>query len=152
MEGSVKRDFPDRPIVGVGAVIVRENQVVLVRRAGEPLKGEWSVPGGVVELGETLRAAAEREALEETGLRVKAGAVIDVFDSIFSGEDGGPPQYHYVLVDFLCSVVSGELCAASDVSEARWVSREELVSMPLRQTLQDMLRKAFAMFANAMRV
>src|SRR5689334_577475 len=87
---NMQRDFPDRPIVGVGAVIIdpQYDRVLLARRAHEPLAGEWSVPGGAVELGETLRAAAEREALEETGLIVRAGAVLDVFDSIWPLEDG----------------------------------------------------------------
>jgi ADP-ribose pyrophosphatase YjhB (NUDIX family) len=143
----MKRDYPDRPIVGVGAVIIRTGRAVLVRRAGEPLKGEWSVPGGVVELGETLRKAAEREALEETGLQVQAGPVIDVLDSIFPDHQAGPPQYHYVLIDFLCQAISGELSASSDASEAQWISPAELASLPLRQNLRDVLQKAFAMAA-----
>src|SRR5438105_1659479 len=143
----MKRDYPDRPIVGVGSVIIRGGHAILVRRAREPLKGEWSVPGGVVELGETLRGAAEREALEETGLRVHAGPVIDVFDSIFPGDQGGPPQYHYVLIDFLCRIISGELSAASDASEAQWISPAELDSLPLRQNLREVLQRAFEMAA-----
>src|SRR5438067_7875917 len=108
----MKRDYPDRPIVGVGSVIIRDGHAILVRRAGEPLAGEWSVPGGVVELGETLRAAAQREALEETGLRVVAGEVLDVFDSIFPADDGRT-RYHFVLIDFLCRLEGGELRPAS---------------------------------------
>jgi 8-oxo-dGTP diphosphatase len=94
-----KREYPDRPIVGVGAVIVDQGRVLLVKRGSPPLLGEWSLPGGVVELGETLRAGAEREALEETGLIVKAGAVLEVLDRIIPGK-AGAPQYHYVLIDF----------------------------------------------------
>jgi ADP-ribose pyrophosphatase YjhB (NUDIX family) len=142
MLNTVKRDFPDRPMVGVGAVIIDRDRVVLVRRAREPLFGEWSVPGGMLELGETLRQGTEREALEETGLRVKAGEVIDVFDSIWGGE-AGRPQYHYVLIDFLCTVVSGELCAGSDAGEARWFREEELGRLGLRASVTDVVTKAF---------
>ena len=106
----MKRDYPERPIIGVGAVIVSGDRALLVRRATEPLKGEWSVPGGVLELGEKLRDGAVREALEETGLQVEVGEVLDVFDSIFTDADGRT-QYHYVLIDFLCRPLAGEAIA-----------------------------------------
>src|SRR5690348_13495424 len=112
----MKRDYPDRPIIGVGAVIVQGGRALLVRRNTEPLKGEWSVPGGVLELGETLRDGVRREALEETGLKVEPGEVLEVFDSIFRDHQGRT-QYHYVLIDYLCRVVGGDAVAGSDVSE-----------------------------------
>src|SRR5512136_1446074 len=123
------REYPDRPIVGVGAVIVEKHagvaRVLLVKRGAPPLNGEWSLPGGVVELGETLRAAAEREVREETGLIVKADEVLEVLDRIIPGQDGSP-QYHYVLVDFLCTVHGGKLRAGGDAADARWANDREL--------------------------
>jgi len=121
----MSREYPERPIVGVGAVIVRDARALLVRRAAEPLKGEWSIPGGVVELGETLRAACEREVREETGLIVRAGRVLEVFDRIVPG-DAGRIRFHYVLVDFLCELISGEARASSDASELCWAAAGEL--------------------------
>jgi 8-oxo-dGTP diphosphatase len=137
------REYPDRPLIGVGAIIVENNRVVVVRRAHEPLKGQWSVPGGVLELGETLHSGAAREALEETGLVVEVGEVLEVFDRIM--RDGyGRVQFHYVLIDFLCRRVSGELRAGEDASEARWVTAEELKNFPIADSAQAVLSKGLA--------
>jgi len=136
----MKRDYPEHPIIGVGAVIVEGGRVLLVRRDTEPLRGEWSVPGGMLELGEKLRDGVRREALEETGVKVEPGEVLDVFDSIFT--DGlGKTQYHYVLIDYLCRVISGEAQAGSDVSDVRWVSLEALPAMGLREPVDQVVRK-----------
>jgi 8-oxo-dGTP diphosphatase len=140
-----RRDYPDRPIVGVGAVIVDRGRVVLVKRGSPPHQGEWSLPGGVVELGETLRAAAEREAHEETGLAVKADEVLEVLDRIVPGEDGAP-QYHYVLIDFLCAVRGGELGAGGDAAEAKWASEDELGGFKLEQPALAVIKKALGKF------
>jgi len=139
----MKRDYPERPIIGVGAVIVRGERVLLVRRATEPLKGEWSVPGGALELGEKLRDGAAREAREETGLQVEVGEVLDVFDSIFTDGDGRT-QYHFVLIDFLCRPLAGEAFAGSDVSEVVWVTESELAGMELRGSIAQVVRKGLA--------
>jgi 8-oxo-dGTP diphosphatase len=136
----MKRDYPERPIVGVGAVIVDRDRVLLVRRATEPLKGEWSVPGGMLELGERLRDGLRREVLEETGLHVEPGDVLDLFDSIFRDEHGHT-QYHYVLIDYLCHPISGKALAGSDVSEVRWVQEKDLAEMGLRDSIEQVVRK-----------
>ena len=136
----MKRDYPEQPIIGVGAVIVEGGRALLVRRATEPLKGEWSVPGGMLELGEKLRDGVRREALEETGVGVEVGEVLDVFDSIFTDVQGRT-QYHYVLIDYLCRPISGEARAGSDVSDVRWVSVEALPAMSLRESIEQVVRK-----------
>jgi 8-oxo-dGTP diphosphatase len=137
----MQREYPDRPIVGVGAVIVEKGRVLLARRGNPPRAGQWSLPGGVVELGETLRAATEREALEETGLIVKAGEIVEVVDRIIPGNSGAP-QYHYVLVDFLCSRRGGELRAGGDAAEVAWASEEELEKYCLEQITLEVVKKA----------
>ena len=138
----MKRDYPERPIVGVGAVIIDGDRALVVRRATEPLKGEWSIPGGVLELGETLRAGAAREALEETGLTVEVGEVLEVFDRIIP-DAAGKTRYHYVLVDFLCRKLSGEAHAGSDVSEARWITAAELETFAIADSAANVIRKGF---------
>src|SRR5512141_1552775 len=138
---AIKRDYPDRPLVGVGAVIVRDDRVVVVQRTTEPLKGQWSIPGGALEIGETLRHCAAREALEETGLKVEASEVLDVFDSIYPDHEG-KPRYHYVLIDFLCRVTGGELKAASDAAQARWITRDEVGKYAMAENAQRVIRKA----------
>ena len=139
----MKRDYPERPIIGVGAVIIHGDRGLLVRRATEPLKGEWSVPGGMLELGEKLREGAAREALEETGLQVDVGEVLDVFDSIFTDDDGRT-QYHYVLIDFLCRPLAGEAHPGSDVSEVTWATEFDLDRMQLRDSIAQVVRKGLA--------
>jgi 8-oxo-dGTP diphosphatase len=139
----MKRSYPDHPLIGVGAVIVDGGRVLLVRRDTEPLRGEWSVPGGMLELGEKLRDGVRREVLEETGLAVEPGEVLDVFDSIFTDNEGRT-EYHYVLIDYLCRLVSGEATPGTDVSEVRWASENELPALGLRDLTAQVIRKAIA--------
>ena len=136
----MKRDYPERPLIGVGAVIVDGGRVVVVRRGHEPLKGEWSIPGGVLEIGETLRAGAAREALEETGLVVEAGEVLEVLDRIVRDSEERI-QFHYVLIDFLCRPTGGELRAGGDAEEARWIAAGELDSFAIADSAAAVLRK-----------
>jgi 8-oxo-dGTP diphosphatase len=143
MSEIIERTYPDRPIVGVGAVIVQNGRALVVRRATEPLKGEWSVPGGMLELGEKLKDGIAREVLEETGLVVEPTEVLDVFDSIFADPDGRA-RYHYVLIDYLCRVTSGEAVAATDVSEVRWVSAAELDALKMRDVTAAVIRKGLS--------
>jgi ADP-ribose pyrophosphatase YjhB (NUDIX family) len=149
----MRREYPDAPIAGVGAVIVRndeggQKQVLLIRRAQEPLKGEWSLPGGAVELGETLEAAICREVLEETGLVVEVIDTLKAFDRISRDpatrdHSAGRVRYHYVLIDFLCRVTGGSLACATDALEARWATANELDG--LTPLTIEVIHKAFAM-------
>jgi len=143
----VKREYPDAPIAGVSAVIVRDGpdaqkQVLLIRRAQEPLKGEWSLPGGAVELGETLEQAICREVQEETGLIVETVDIVQVFDRI-SRDPEGRVRYHYVLIDFLCRIAGGSLACATDALEGRWATANELED--LTPLTVEVIRKALRM-------
>jgi ADP-ribose pyrophosphatase YjhB (NUDIX family) len=140
----MSRIYPSLPIVGVGAVILRDGEVLLVRRANPPLQGEWSIPGGALDLGEKLRDGVAREVLEETGLDVEVGPVLDVFDSIFPDSEGRT-QYHYVLIDYHCQLRSGTLNAATDATEVRWARPEELEALGMKQVTIEVIRKAFAL-------
>jgi len=123
----LQREFPEGPIVGVGAVVVHHGRVLLVQRGREPLKGKWSLPGGMLELGESLTQGVAREVQEETGLDVEAIELIELIDRIHkeSGPSGERVRYHYAIADYLCRVVGGTLQAASDVDAVRWVERAE---------------------------
>ncbi len=142
------RRFPDRPVVGVGAVVLDRDQVVLVRRGHEPMKGEWSLPGGAVELGETLVAALERELLEETGLTVHAGPVVEVVDRVHRGADGRI-EYHFVVVDYLCRVAGGELLSGSDAAEICWAPVHDLGPFRLTAQARAVIQKAVTLSAAA---
>ena len=119
----MQREFPSAPLVGVGAVMVEEGRVLLVRRGSEPMKGHWSLPGGLLELGETLADGVIREVREETGLMVEPMELIELLDRIHRENDR--VRYHYVIADYLCRVVGGTLQASSDAEAARWVERAE---------------------------
>jgi mutator protein MutT len=134
------REYPDRPLLGVGAVIVNGGRVLLVRRANPPLQGQWSIPGGLVETGETTRAAVIREIKEETGLTVEPLKLVEVFERIMP-DISGRVQYHFVLIDYLCRVLAGESSAGSDVSELRWAGLDELEELAVAPETAAVIRK-----------
>ena len=127
----IKREYPECPLVGVGAIIVENDRVALIKRGKAPLLGEWSIPGGLLELGETVREGGIREALEETGLQVEMLELLGVYDRVVRDPDDRV-SYHYVLIDFLCRRISGDLTASGDAADARWFTRSEidLLSLP----------------------
>jgi len=138
----MRREFPEHPLVGVGAIIIENGCVLLVKRAHPPIQGQWSIPGGVLEVGEFVREAAVREAREETGLIVEPGDLLGVYDRILHNPEQRV-QYHYVLVDFLCRPVGGELQAADDAAEVRWFTREELPALNLAEDTLDVVGRGF---------
>jgi 8-oxo-dGTP diphosphatase len=147
------REYPERPLVGVGGVVIDNGRALLIRRASEPLRGEWSIPGGMLELGETLEQGVARELLEETGLQVRVLELIELFERIVyapnrqgAGRDGPErPRFHYVIADYLCERISGEHAAASDVTDVVFAREEELDRFSLTETALRILHKAFAM-------
>jgi 8-oxo-dGTP diphosphatase len=141
------REYPERPMVGVGGVIIDDGRALLIRRGSEPLRGEWSIPGGSLELGETLEEGVARELWEETGLRVRVLELLEVFDRIYfgNGENTARPRFHFVIVDFLCERIAGEPLAGSDVTDVAFAREDELPKYGLTETATRVLEKAFAM-------
>jgi 8-oxo-dGTP diphosphatase len=137
----MRREYPTQPNVGVGGVVIHRGRVLLVLRAHEPLKGRWTIPGGMVEVAEELRDAVKRELKEETGLAVEPVDLIEVFDRI--QRDGRRVRYHFVIVDYLCRLKSGKRRPASDVLDARWAKREDLGRYDLTQKAREVITEAF---------
>jgi ADP-ribose pyrophosphatase YjhB (NUDIX family) len=135
-------------LVGVGAIIVEDDRVVLVKRGRAPLQGTWSIPGGVLEVGETLRKAAIREAYEETGLTIEPGELLGVFERVVPDEQGRM-KYHYVLIDFLCWPKAGQLAAGDDAEDVRWFRRDELAALDLARETEEVILKGFEKVAQA---
>jgi 8-oxo-dGTP diphosphatase len=145
------REYPERPVVGIGGVVIDRGRALLIRRGSEPLLGEWSIPGGTLELGESLGNGVARELLEETGVEVRVLDLIEVFDRIFP-DDGSTradakqrPRFHFVIVDYLCERLAGEPCAGSDVTDVAFAREEELSRFHLTEAATRVLKKAFAM-------
>ncbi len=138
----MKREYPDSPLVGVGAIIIDDGRVLLVKRGHPPLAGEWSIPGGVLELGETLRDAAIREAREETCLIVETAELLGVYDRVVQDDDGHT-LYHFVLIDFLCRRAAGQAQAADDADEVRWFTQAEVEELGLPEDTAEVIRQGF---------
>src|SRR5713226_6688451 len=138
----MKREYPDSPLVGVGAIIIDNGRVLLVKRGHSPLAGEWSIPGGVLELGETLREAVIREAQEETCLTVETAELLGVYDRVLR-DDKGRTLYHFVLIDFLCRRVAGEPQAADDADEVGWFTLPEVGALALPEDTAQVIRQGF---------
>src|SRR5271157_1707038 len=138
------REYPEHPLVGVGGVVIYRNRALLIRRGCEPLKGEWSIPGGMLELGEELAEGVRRELKEETGLDVEPLEIVAAFDRIT--REGRRVKYHYVIVDYVCRLKRGRLKPASDVVDARWARREEMPQYHLTEMATKVIMKAFEFF------
>ncbi len=139
----MKRTYPKHPIVGVGGVVIDRDRVLLIKRGKEPLKGEWSIPGGMLELGEELGDAVRRELMEETGVEVEPLDCIIVFDRV--EKDGARVKYHYVIVDYLCRKKRGKPRPGSDVVDAKWVKRHDLPKYHLTELATTVILRAFEM-------
>lgn len=136
------REYPERPAVGVGGVVISNGRALLVRRGNAPSQGEWSIPGGLLEVGETLVEGVRRELEEETGIRVKVHEVIDVFEKITLDAEG-KTLYHFVVLDYLCERAGGEPKPGSDVMEVAWVAEADVDSYSLTAAVKQVIRKAF---------
>lgn len=137
-----RREYPEHPIIGVGGVVISDGRVLLVRRGSPPLQGQWSIPGGILESGETLIEGVRRELAEETGIDVRVGTLIEVFERI-DRDPFGKAQYHFVVLDYLCEAVRGIALAGSDVSEVAWATPFELEKYALTEIAGRVIRKAF---------
>jgi mutator protein MutT len=135
------RRYPERPLVGVGAIVVDDDRVLLAQRGHEPMKGQWSLPGGAVECGETLVAAVAREVREETGLEIAVGPLVELVERVHRDADGRV-EYHFVVADYLATVAGGRLAAASDAADLRWVQESELAAFSLNQETLRVIHKA----------
>jgi ADP-ribose pyrophosphatase YjhB (NUDIX family) len=136
------RRYPARPVLGVGALIFNRDKILLVERGNDPLKGYWSLPGGVLEIGETLEEGIVREVREETGLEVQPLKVLEIFERIIRDAQGSP-EYHYVLIDYICRVTGGSLRAADDASRAAWVPRRLLSTYAITTGTLPVIEKGF---------
>lgn len=137
-----RREYPERPMIGVGGVVISDGRALLVRRGGPPLQGQWSIPGGMLEVGETLIEGVRRELAEETGIDVRVRSLIEVFERI-DRDPSGKTRYHFVVLDYWCEAVRGTARAGTDVSEVAWATPSELEKYALTEIASRVIRKAF---------
>ena len=136
------RRYPQRPIIGVGAIMLKRDRILMAQRGKEPLKGSWSLPGGALETGESLADGVRREVREETGLDIRPLGVLEIFERIMR-DASGAPEYHYVLIDYMCRIVGGTLAPGDDVCAVEWVRRRDLPKLQITEGTLAVIEKAF---------
>jgi ADP-ribose pyrophosphatase YjhB (NUDIX family) len=136
------RRYPKRPLIGVGAIILKRDRILMAQRGKEPLKGSWSLPGGALETGESLADGVRREVREETGLDILPLGVLEIFERIML-DASGAPEYHYVLIDYMCRVIGGTLAPGDDVCAVEWVRRRDLPQLEITEGTLEVIEKAF---------
>jgi ADP-ribose pyrophosphatase YjhB (NUDIX family) len=136
------RRYPRRPIIGVGAIILKRDRILMAQRGKQPLKGWWSLPGGALETGESLADGVRREVREETSLEVRPLGILEVFERIMR-DASGAPEYHYVLIDYVCRITGGDLRPGDDVCAVEWVKRRDLPKLPITEGTLDVIEKGF---------
>ncbi|MFZ0640279.1 MAG: NUDIX hydrolase, partial [Candidatus Acidiferrales bacterium] len=143
LDTTESREYPERPIVAVGGVVIHDSQVLLIRRGQPPLKGRWSIPGGILEVGETIAEGIERELKEETGIEVRVLELIEIYEKVLRDEDN-QPQYHFVILDYLCELVKGTARPGGDVTEVVWAGEQQLDSLALMGAANRVIRRALS--------
>jgi ADP-ribose pyrophosphatase YjhB (NUDIX family) len=136
------RRYPQRPLIGVGALILKRDRILMAQRGKQPLMGWWSLPGGLLEIGEALADAVRREVREETGLEIRPLGVLEIFERIMR-DASGAPEYHYVLIDYMCRVMGGTLALGDDVCAVEWVRRRDLPQLQITEGTLAVIEKAF---------
>ena len=137
------REHPQRPIIAVGGVVIHDERALLIRRGQPPLEGRWSIPGGILEIGETITSAIERELKEETGIAVRVLGLLEIYEKVLRDSDNRA-QYHFIILDYMCEFVEGEAEADGDVTDAAWVNENDLETLQLTSAALRVVKKAFS--------
>lgn len=144
------REYPERPVIAVGGVVISGARVLLIRRGQPPLEGRWSIPGGLLELGETIAQAIARELMEEAEVQVRALELIEIYEKVLRLPNQ-PPQYHFVILDYLCELKGGTAQAGTDVTEVAWAAEQDLERFDLTIAARRVVKRAFAMSRERLR-
>ncbi|MGB6875641.1 MAG: NUDIX hydrolase [Candidatus Acidiferrales bacterium] len=142
-DATESREYPERPIIAVGGVVIHDSQILLIRRGQPPLEGRWSIPGGILEIGETIAEGIERELKEETGIQVRVLDLIEIYENVLRDKEN-ELQYHFVILDYLCEFVEGTARPGGDVTEVVWASEQQLESLSVTGAAKRVIRKAFS--------